>query len=325
MDHPRFFPSRKWAQPLIPLLAVLSAFMALPHVARVRPDALPGELARATEAVAELPVHIGEAASATVKGRNPGRHLGFDTNIYPGDRALRAWSKAGPYEWVGYYLPAPCHRDDSWSGKRETIDAMGYGTAVIYVGQQTWGRTTNPSAALVRRAERRDRTCDAALMSAARGRVEGADAVAKTAAEGFAHGTVIFLDVERMERVPGAMRDYYRAWVARVLEDGRFRPGVYVHKHNARLVYNDVRAEFAEAGVAEEPSFWVASGRGFSHADAEPTDVGHHFAGVWQGLLDIVESHGGVRLPIDVNVAAVPSPSGQYASVSGTPNVPFGE
>jgi hypothetical protein len=30
-------------------------------------------------------------------------------------------------------------------------------------------------------------------------------------------------------------------------------------------------------------------------------------------MLDIVESHGGVRLPIDVNVAAVPSPSAQYA------------
>jgi hypothetical protein len=80
-----------------------------------------------------------------------------------------------------------------------------------------------------------------------------------------------------------------------------------------------MKAEFARAGVGEEPSFWVASGRGFSHEHAHPTDVGHHFAGVWQGLLDIVEAHGGVRLPIDVNVASVPSPSGHVAVAPATP------
>jgi hypothetical protein len=33
---------------------------------------------------------------------------------------------------------------------------------------------------------------------------------------------------------------------------------------------------------------------------------------VWQGLLDVVETHNGVRLPIDVNVAHLPSPSEDY-------------
>ncbi|HYH79534.1 MAG TPA: hypothetical protein VEX86_07045, partial [Longimicrobium sp.] len=41
---------------------------------------------------------------------------GFDTGIYPGDAVMRAWRQASPYVWVGYYLPAPCHRDPSWSG-----------------------------------------------------------------------------------------------------------------------------------------------------------------------------------------------------------------
>jgi hypothetical protein len=54
------------------------------------------------------------------------------------------------------------------------------------------------------------------------------------------------------------------------------------------------------------------SGRGFS-ADKAPREVGHWFASVWQGVLDKVESHGGVRIPIDVNVAAVPSPSAAHA------------
>src|SRR6185295_13367439 len=67
-----------------------------------------------------------------------GAFPGFDTGIYPGDEALRAWRQASPYVWVGYYLPAPCHRDASWSGKRERLIGMGWGTAVIYLGQQDW-------------------------------------------------------------------------------------------------------------------------------------------------------------------------------------------
>ena len=314
MDHTRLLPSSKWGRALVPLFATLSAFAALPHVARVQPATELGQVSDAmTQPLAEV---AGATADAMVKTVANGKHLGFDTNVYPGDRALRAWREAAPYEWVGYYLPAPCHKDESWSGKRETVTELGYGTAVIYVGQQAWGRTTNPTAVQTRRAVKAGKRCDAALMGAARGRAEADDAIAKTAREGFAKGTVIFLDVERMERVPRAMRDYYRAWTARVLADGRFRPGVYVHKHNAALVYADVKAEFAEAGNGEEPSFWVASGRGFNHAEAEPTDVGHQFTSVWQGLLDVVEQHGGVRLPIDVNVASVPSPSGQYASAT---------
>jgi hypothetical protein len=43
---------------------------------------------------------------------------------------------------------------------------------VIYVGQQTWGRTTSPSAALATRVEREGKTCDAALVGRGRGRSE---------------------------------------------------------------------------------------------------------------------------------------------------------
>jgi hypothetical protein len=70
-----------------------------------------------------------------------GSYLGFDTSIYPGDDAMRSWRKHAKYDWVGYYLPAPCHKDGSWQGKRATLEAMGWGVAVVYVGQQTWGRT----------------------------------------------------------------------------------------------------------------------------------------------------------------------------------------
>lgn len=242
-----------------------------------------------------------------------GRHLGFDTSDYPGDRALRAWKEGGaPYEWVGFYLPAPCHRDASWSGKRETISGMGYGMAVIYVGQQTWDKTPRPGSRAEQQALRAGHSCNAHFVSGPRGVVEGREAIVRTAAEGFATGTIVYLDIERMERVPATMRDYYRQWARQLLADGRYRVGVYVHAHNARLVYDDLVAEFRAAGVPGEPAMWVASGRGFTR-DKAPHEVGHQFAGVWQGMLDIIERHNGISLPIDVNVASVPSPSEQYA------------
>ena len=120
---------------------------------------------------------------------------------------------------------------------------------------------------------------------------------------------LIFLDIERMERVPQVMRDYYRAWTDRVLQDGRYRPGYYVHKHNAMLIHRDVTEVFAARGVTESPRFWVASARDFDPSKSSPTDVGHVFAGVWQGVIDVAHSVADIELPIDVNVAAWPSPS----------------
>jgi hypothetical protein len=58
---------------------------------------------------------------------------------------------------------------------------------------------------------------------------------------------------------------------------------VYVHAHNAEAVYADFAAEYAAAGRAGRPPVWVADGRGFS-PDKKPTDVGHDFAAVWQGV-----------------------------------------
>ena len=291
---------------------------------------------------------IGDAvadASATIADNlSDGPHLGFDTFSYPGDDAMRAWLTADkPYRWVGYYLSAPCHNDDSWVGKRETLSNMGWGMAVIYVGQQTWGRTPGQKVAVTRYITKRVKqvktrngkrvvryvnkrvpvrvlvvpraskgaSCSTQFVSAPRGTADANDAIAKTAAEGFARGTVIFLDIERMESVPTAMRDYYRAWTERVLEDGRFRPAYYAHSFNANLIYRDVKQVLASAGVSADPPFWIASERGFSINKA-PEEVGHAFAQVWQGLLDVVETHNGVRLPIDVNVGRLPSPSEDY-------------
>ncbi len=244
---------------------------------------------------------------------------GFDTGLYPGDAAMRAWLRpSSPYHWVGYYLPAPCHRDASWAGKRETLAAMGWGLAVLYVGQQTWEdsprRVTTPDTlgaradSLRAAAAQRSIVCSRTLLTAGQGTAEADDAIAKASADGFAQGTHIFLDIERMTTIPQAMRDYYRAWVMRILADGRFRPAVYAHQRNAAEIYADVRAVFEGAGVRDEPSFWVSSPSQFALTDA-PSKVGLPFARVWQGALDLRQTWNNVTLRVDANVSDSPSPS----------------
>jgi hypothetical protein len=179
----------------------------------------------------------------------------------------------------------------------------------VYVGQQTWGRTPRTlTQKQLATLQRRGATCNADFLGAERGAAEGLDAVRSTRAQGFPQGTVIFLDIERMEKMPQRMRDYYRAWVAAVLAEGNYRPGIYVHSHNAQAVYNDVKELFVAAGINEVPRFWIASGRDFS-PEKMPQDVGHDFAGMWQGVIDVVRRVADVALPIDINVSNWPSPS----------------
>jgi glycoside hydrolase-like protein len=267
-------------------------------------EALSGAVPNVPKAVAEL------SGSALLKQvTDSGPYLGFDTFGYPGDGAMQSWRAHADYDWVGFYLPAPCHKDDSWSGKRATIEAMGWGVAVVYVGQQTWGKTPRAGGRMSTGV-----TCATNLVSGEQGKRDAADAVARTTAEGFPNGTAIFLDIEHMNTVPNAMREYYVAWTEAVLADGRFRPAFYAHTANAPMIYGDVRAVFDRNGISTEPPFWIAGGRDFGR-DRDPQDVGHAFAAVWQGVLDTHERYASVRLPIDINVSAVPSPSSvQFAS-----------
>jgi hypothetical protein len=298
---------------------------------------LPNPLDYATTEVASAAENV-ESATAT--------HLGFDTSEYPGDDAMRAWRDDGSYEWVGYYLPAaPCHKDASWSGKRDELAQMGWGLAVVYVGQQTWGRTPGKAEVVTKYVKRRVRhvshrhgrrivsyttkrvpmkvlvepraapgsSCSTHFVSGARGRAEADDAIARTQAEGFPPGTVIFLDVEHMSVVPQAMRDYYREWTARVLADGRYHPGFYAHTANAALIYGDVKDVYDSLNVSGQPPFWVAGNTAEFARGKAPADVGHAFAAVWQGVIDRVEERNGHRLPIDVSVAATSSPSAALA------------
>lgn len=236
---------------------------------------------------------------------------GFDTSRYPGDDAMRTWRTASPYRWVGYYLPAPCHRDASWTGKRAALDAMGWGTAVLYVGQQAWegspdrepGDSTSAGRPII---------CSRTLLTDSIGTRDADDAIARAAAEGFARGTVIFLDIEPVTTVSDALRSYYRAWTRRVATDGRYRPGLYAHRRNASEISNDMRAIVGDAGATMAQRgvpLWLASpSADFSLVQA-PGESGTSGASIWQGRLTFDETWAGVRLRIDANVADSPSPS----------------
>ena len=251
--------------------------------------------------IADAPMQLVKSVERVVDQQ----YLGFDTNIYPGDRTMAIWAEDGTYDWVGYYLPAPCHRDESWSGKRDTLSAMGWGLAVVYVGQQVW--STSKKA-------KKGATCSNSFVSGDRGVNEGHDAIARVVAEGFPHGTVIFLDIERMGTISPSMRAYYKAWTRTVLADGRYRPGYYTHADNAAEIYADVKSVFTTATDTTEPPFWIAGRTKVFTVDKMPTDVGHAFAAVWQGLLDVTRTHSGIRLPVDINVSGVRSPSESNAS-----------
>ena len=206
-------------------------------------------------------------------------------------------------------------------GKRAGVTGLGWGTLLIYVGQQDWARIPNellaarwallgadrPTAAESRGSSLAV-TCSASLLTSDQGRLEATDAVTKAASEGFPAGSAIFLDVEYVTAVAQPLADYISAWVSAVLADGRYVPAIYAAKSNAASIYSVVATAFSAAGRSDTPKFWIASSSGFS-TSSHPTDVGLSYAAVWQGRFDVTESWGGISRTIDVNVASTASPS----------------
>src|SRR5262249_37736611 len=162
--------------------------------------------------------------------------------------------------------------------------AMGWGIALIYVGRQVAGRCSS-----------------AQPLTSALGRTDGADAIAKCGREGFPQSTVVFLDVEHMDVIPDGVKGYVFGWFQAVAVS-RFVPGMYRHARNAV----ELKAAATQAYPAGKPAplFWVAGGpKSFDPAKSMPADSGVSFAAVWQGRLDTNDSHGGITLQIDEDVA----------------------
>jgi hypothetical protein len=233
---------------------------------------------------------------------------GFDTRTFPGDAVMRQWVEASPYRWVGYYLPAPCHPRSTWAGNRAALAGMGWGFAVLYVGEQDWAAVANPPQGPGATPPGEAPRCTAANLGADRGAADGADAAAAAAAEGFPAGTTVYLNVERVEVVSPALGEYVRGWVRGLTEAG-MQPGLYLHARNADALRGSADEAFAAAGGAGRTRLWVARTGGFQ-LYAAPAAAGVAGTNIWQGLLGVRETWGGAALTIDVNVADSASPSG---------------
>ena len=98
-------------------------------------------------------------------------------------------------------------------------------------------------------------TCSRTLLTTEQGTTDAIDAVTKAASEGFPNRTVIYLDIEHMDAIPPSMEAYYRAWVQQILADGRFTPGVYVHKANAESIYNGVQQAYRDMNAGGSVSY----------------------------------------------------------------------
>jgi hypothetical protein len=229
---------------------------------------------------------------------------GFDTRDYPGDDAMRGWFETSPYRWVGYYLPAPCYTGTTWTGRRDALRDIGWGFAVLFVGEQDWSAMPGAQADTAVDEPR----CSSAHLTQERGRAHAVEASASAFADGFPAGTILFLDVERVGSVSGELAAYVRAWVDAVLTDGRYSPGLYAHDINVEVLYAINAEEFARHGRTDRAPLWVARPSGFDVRSA-PAESGYAAALIWQGILDRREEWNGTVLNIDVNVSTSSDPS----------------
>jgi peptidoglycan hydrolase-like protein with peptidoglycan-binding domain len=236
-------------------------------------DGIPGPITWAS-----MTANAAPAAPAAPPAQTARPRAGFDTAFYPGDAQMQAWKESSPYSFVGYYLAAPVHPNSSWMGKRAKLLEIGWDLVPIYVGRQSQGPGSNVPP------------------DAASGRAHGADALAKMRSEGFPAGSIVYLDVEPMDRIPNNMVDYVNAWLSEFV--GRpYLPGVYCHVKNAV----ELKARTAET-VADFP-FWVSGSGHLTAGVTDPTKSGIPFATIWQGTFDQSKTFGGVTLNIDENVA----------------------
>jgi hypothetical protein len=223
---------------------------------------------------------------------------GFDKRDPPAsDADLKAFVKASPYTWVGFYLRGPCH-SNSWNAKRPVLTGLGVGVAVIFVGQQIPGAAPG---------------CPGQTdLTEARGVIDADRAEMEALKQGFdRRGTWIYLDIERSPAgMTSACLAYVRAWVARMLAVGMYSPALYVHRADFAQIDATVTSAFQAAGRADRARYWIVGGVGGLAMDP-PSRSGIPEATVWQypAGLEQDDTYGGVTLHLDRDVSALPDPS----------------
>src|SRR5271163_4348229 len=177
--------------------------------------------------------------SAVANAAQGGNFLGFDRNIYPGDAALPILRKT--FLFASYWIsPPPGETSNTWVGKRTQLREQGFGFVVLYRGRE-------------------ERELKTPAQAATAGASDARDAAANAKREGFAAGTIVFLDIEEGGRLSPAYHAYLRSWADTLLAAG-YRPGVYCSAipvsegHGVTIATaDDIRASAAP----REFSYWV--------------------------------------------------------------------
>ncbi len=210
-------------------------------------------------------------APQTAKAPGPAAYLGFDRNEYPGDDALPALRKV--FSFTGYWLgPPPGEKRSTWQGKRALLQSQGFGFVVLFNGRESRTLHNSPDARH-------------------KGALDAHSAMKSAAEEGFAKGTVIFLDIEEGGRLPTSYHEYLQAWGDGLAKAG-YRAGVYcsaIPVDEAQGVHitttQDIQAHISSPGLA----YWVyndacppAPGCVFPANPPPPAQSGFSSAAIWQ-------------------------------------------
>lgn len=197
--------------------------------------------------------------------------LGYDMNAYPGDEALPVLRKT--FSFTSYWLgPPPSEKTSTWSGKRELLRAHGFGFVVLFNGPES-------------------RRLKSESLAREKGNADGEEATRLAQHEGFAKGTVIFLDIEEGGRLSAAYHEYLRSWSEALTRSG-FRAGVYCSgmpvSEGKGLSITTAKDIQDHAGVSEMV-FWVyndacppSPGCSFPTSAPSSAQSGFGQATVWQ-------------------------------------------
>jgi hypothetical protein len=231
----------------------------------------PGVILTITAVLVIVAAGFQAAAQSTQRPGARAGYAGFDRNDYPGDSELKRLRQT--FFYSGYWLNnPPGARENSWAGKRKTLQDAGFGFLVLFNGRiykeiKSGGDAVN------------------------RGRSDAATAVRAARAEGFPFHTIIFIDQEEGGRLLPEQRAYLHAWVDGV-NSARFAAGVYCSGIAAKeasgasiVTAEDIR----ENAAGREIKYWVVNdscppspGCTVSRTNLSPESSGISFADVWQ-------------------------------------------
>jgi len=198
-------------------------------------------------------------------------YLGMDRNDYPGDANIQLLRKT--FVFTGYWLNTPPGASrNTWTGKRASLQAIGFGFLVLFNGREYKELKASGDAASV-------------------GSQDAATAVQAATSEGFPKKAIIFLDQEQGGRMLPEQRAYIHAWVDGVTKAG-YGAGVYCSGIAVRestkvsvVTANDIR----DNDGGRELHFFIsndhcgpAPGCVFPSAPPAPAKSGIPFAEAWQ-------------------------------------------